>query len=369
MGHVMAYEGLGPFFGGPVPDLASGTGIVTARRAPRSWVSGLVMSGFEAIKVFSLLERIQSQLGALDYRSVDPGELLAPPPPTNHELLVLPLRHQDGYAAAGWLAELRRRGVHAPALLVMLGEPAGCALPYAELGAVDMVALDGSDFELWRSLKLLERSHRRERELRELREELEAAHAELREELEAAHSEIHRRREEVGYLTFSLATHEIDEELSGDRGEERARVYVRKRIERSERFGTPLTCFRICVDDLSRIKEEHGAGFAAFVLVQVAYRLKRTLRPSDFLWRYGENGFLLLSSGATDADVTSQARRLIAAVAEGTLEDRGSKIAPSISIGASRHRPEMSTPSELIDSAQLALGTARHRGEGQFVLI
>ena len=74
---------------------------------------------------------------------------------------------------------------------------------------------------------------------------------------------------------------EIDEELLGDRMEEKAIQQVRQLVQRSERFNTPLTAYMIGIDGMEEIRKLYGSAFAAFLLVQVAYRLKRTLRSSD----------------------------------------------------------------------------------------
>ena len=117
---------------------------------------------------------------------------------------------------------------------------------------------------------------------------------------------------------------------------------------------------------MSRIKQLCGASFAAFVLVQVAFRLKRALRGSDFLWRHGEDSFLLLTDTASEQAISSLSKRLIAAVCSEPLEEAGHTVSPSISIGAARCRSEMTSSSELIDVAVTALGTARRKGQGQF---
>ncbi len=322
--------------------------------APSRWLNGLVFSGFTAAEAVPLAGRIQGLCGSLACRDVAAAELVQALP-AGDELLVLPLR-ENAEKMVAFLYKLRQRGLTSPALLVIPGSVPGLNLPLERLGATDVVALArASEFELWRSLKMLMSLQRRELEISRLSGELQAAARELK-----------RRHEEVGYLTYSLAAREIDDELFGDRVDEKARANVQKRIDRSERFGTPLTCFLIGIDDMDKIKQLCGASFAAFVLVQVAFRLKRALRGSDFLWRHGEDGFLLLTDTTSEQAISSLSGRLIAAVCSEALEEGEHTVSPSVSIGAARCRSEMASSSELIDAAVTALGTARIKGKGEF---
>ncbi len=314
----------------------------------------MVFSGFTAAEAVPLAGRIQGLCGPLVCRDVTAAEL-ARDSPAADELLVLPLRENAAKMVA-FLYKLRQRGLRSPALLVIPGAMPSVDLPIERLGAVDVLALaSASEFELWRSMKVLMSLQRRELELSKLRGELQAVRRELT-----------RRHEEVGYLTYSLAAREIDDELFGDRVEEKALAAVQKRIDRSERYGTPLTCLLIGIDDMDKIKQLCGASFAAFVLVQVAFRLKRTLRGTDFLWRHGEDGFLLLTDAASVGAISSLSRRLISTVSSEPLEEGGHTVSPSISVGAARCRTEMASSSELIDVAVTALGAARQKGKGEF---
>ena len=331
--------------------------VVPPPRVP-CWVKGLAFCNFAASEVLNLAERLQRFLGPLACRAASPEQLFTHAPLRQGELLLLPLRHTADQTLV-WLYELRQKGVHSPVLFVRYGMDFLPSLPLESLGAVDFISFeDASDFELWRSLGLLKRSFEREMAL-----------LELSGELESAQSELMRRRDEVGYLTFSLAGREIDEELTGDRLEERSLAEVRKKIRRSERFGTPLTGLLVGIDEMDRIKKVCGSGFAAFVLVQVAYRLKQALRGDDLLVRFGEHEFLLLSQESSDQAVHSHARRINTAVTSAPLESMGHSIRASISIGAARYRTDMTTTSELLDVVKMALGTAQRRGKGKFILV
>ena len=147
----------------------------TVTEEPRRWLKGLVFCAFTSAEALPLAKRIRKCVGPLKGRGVSPEQLLGNAPPADDELLILPLR-QDAGKVLAWLRELRRRGVTAPALLVLGSSLAAAEEPVEGLGAVDFLSLDEvSDFALWRSLKLLERAHQREREVVELARKLRPA--------------------------------------------------------------------------------------------------------------------------------------------------------------------------------------------------
>jgi diguanylate cyclase (GGDEF)-like protein len=140
---------------------------------------------------------------------------------------------------------------------------------------------------------------------------------------------------------------------------------VDEAVRIARRYQTPVACVLIGIDHLDLFHERFGLGFTDFVLVQVAHRLRRAIRSTDVLSRYGRDEFFLLSPFTTGPGAVTLARRLRLAVAGQQIDYQRHSTRPTLSVGIASYRPEMSGASELIQTAAEALAQARERGGQQ----
>jgi diguanylate cyclase (GGDEF)-like protein len=118
------------------------------------------------------------------------------------------------------------------------------------------------------------------------------------------------------------------------------------------------------LDHLKVVNDGLGHQAGDEVLVEVARRMRRCVRPSDLVARLGGDEFVIVTDGAGDA-LEELAWRLIAAVAVPmTLRD-GTKFTPSVSVGIAHGRPG-SDQSSLLRDADAALFRAKELGRGRF---
>jgi diguanylate cyclase (GGDEF)-like protein len=121
-----------------------------------------------------------------------------------------------------------------------------------------------------------------------------------------------------------------------------------------------------CACDLDHFKVVNdGLGHHAGdeVLVEVARRLRRCVRPSDLVARVGGDEFVIVMDGAGD-ELDDLARRLIAAVAQPMTLIGGTKLTPSLSIGIAHCTPG-TDHSSLLRDADAALFRAKELGRGR----
>lgn len=169
----------------------------------------------------------------------------------------------------------------------------------------------------------------------------------------------------IDQLSHSLAMQQVDDTL--DDAQSRRNVVVRlgESVRRSERFGVPLFCLMIGIDHPQTLRAVHGAVSYGFLLVQIAQRLRLTLRQNDVMMRYDEEGFVLIPEAKSLVQVRSLAERLIKTICGEPLEMGSQQLEPSISISMLQYQPEIGGANELIRLAHQTLTEAQTRGEKQ----
>ncbi len=158
------------------------------------------------------------------------------------------------------------------------------------------------------------------------------------------------------------------------------RRYIEQRMQeeigRAQRDRSALSCLFIDIDHFKRVNDKFGHQSGDDVLREVATRIKKELRLSDSLGRYGGEEFIVLLTQATLRDAERIAERIRASVAQQAIEIAGADEAlqVTVSIGAaSQTPPDRSMPADqarqkLIASADEALYRAKEGGRNRVML-
>ena len=123
-------------------------------------------------------------------------------------------------------------------------------------------------------------------------------------------------------------------------------------------IGAPVSLIMCDLDHFKRVNDEHGHDVGDVVLREVAYRMRRTLRVFDMVYRLGGEEFLVLLPGQTEEQSM--------VVAERMLEDMRSEpvggLPITMSAGVATLPPEAVDFDELLKAADLALYAAKRAG-------
>ena len=120
------------------------------------------------------------------------------------------------------------------------------------------------------------------------------------------------------------------------------------------------------VDRLKRVNEGIGHDAGDLLLREIGVRLLSRLQPGDTLARLGSDEFVMLLTGAEDADdINACAQMLIELVAQ-PFQLAGHELTVTASIGIALYPVDGATPGELIKNADSALAYVKEAGSNSF---
>jgi diguanylate cyclase (GGDEF)-like protein len=137
-------------------------------------------------------------------------------------------------------------------------------------------------------------------------------------------------------------------------------------MRQAEHNKLPLSLMFLDLDHFKAINDRHGHAIGDRCLVMVGNILRRHVRASDLIVRYGGEEFVLALEGAGRERGIAAAEGLRAAVEEGVREIDGCAVGLSVSIGLTDHRPG-DRVEDLLARADAVLYRAKREGRNRVV--
>jgi diguanylate cyclase (GGDEF)-like protein/PAS domain S-box-containing protein len=112
-------------------------------------------------------------------------------------------------------------------------------------------------------------------------------------------------------------------------------------LDRSNRYGQPLTLLLLDLDDFKRFNDTYGHVEGDQVLRRLGQVVKRCLRETDFAYRYGGEEFTILLPMTTSTDGAVTAERIRTEFKKETFSPApGQEVHKTVSIGLAQYIPQ-----------------------------
>jgi diguanylate cyclase (GGDEF)-like protein/PAS domain S-box-containing protein len=139
----------------------------------------------------------------------------------------------------------------------------------------------------------------------------------------------------------------------------------------AERFtpgGSGLACLFLDLDNFKVVNDSLGHAAGDELLVEIAGRLRSTVRPGDLVARFGGDEFVVVCEGVEEADAVTLAERIGAALAE-PVRLGGVDVRPHASVGVTVQTDEHTAAEELIRDCDIAMYQAKAGGKGRITVL
>jgi len=140
-------------------------------------------------------------------------------------------------------------------------------------------------------------------------------------------------------------------------------------IARADRQATSVATMFIDLDDFKEINDRLGHEAGDRALIEVATRLRQSVRTGDTIARFGGDEFGLILEGVIVLDeVVRAAERIISTLSIPHIVD-GATVSLSVSVGIAVTGDADTAPTRFLRDADVALYRAKATGKGRYILL
>ncbi len=141
-------------------------------------------------------------------------------------------------------------------------------------------------------------------------------------------------------------------------------------IETAKRYSASFSLILIDIDFFKKFNDKFGHQSGDAVLKQVAQTLKKNVRSTDIVCRYGGEEMSIILSNTKKEEAIMTAQKICNAMSERIFDlANNQKEHVTISLGVSSFPQDGSTPQELIENADKGLYKAKENGRNQVGVI
>ncbi len=138
-------------------------------------------------------------------------------------------------------------------------------------------------------------------------------------------------------------------------------------VKTGRNLGKPLSLLMIDIDHFKQVNDTYGHLDGDLVLSQLSALLKKYVRISDIIFRYGGEEFTVILPDTSENDAAILAKRLCKSVEENTFYLKKKRIRLTVTVGISELTNEIYTPKMMIETADSALYWGKENGRNRVI--
>lgn len=195
--------------------------------------------------------------------------------------------------------------------------------------------------------------------------------SEANSKLEYALKELQLSRDKIEEQNLELQKHASIDPLTGCINRRSFFAQAEPLFQKALADGEPLHCIMADIDHFKAFNDKYGHSVGDAVIQQVSGAMRRSLRGTDLLCRYGGEEFciLLVGPGPHGTEFGERMRDTIETEAgPGVRAIDGLRVTSSFGVAVLDKCNRPATLAELIDQADKALYDAKHSGRNRVVL-
>jgi diguanylate cyclase (GGDEF)-like protein len=142
-------------------------------------------------------------------------------------------------------------------------------------------------------------------------------------------------------------------------------------VRRARRYHTPFAIMLVDMDNFKQVNDQYGHLEGDYVLVQVADLIRRTVRETELIARYGGDEFAILLLETNLQGARAAGQRLLQAMQTAAFTTTGGEPIANltISIGLTAYPDSSPQPAEILQKAIDALKTAKKTGRNRLEVV
>jgi diguanylate cyclase (GGDEF)-like protein len=138
-----------------------------------------------------------------------------------------------------------------------------------------------------------------------------------------------------------------------------------REISNLQRTGIEVVVMLVDIDDFKRVNETFGHAVGDVALMEVARKLKASIRETDYLGRLGGDEFLLLLPRTNEREVVHVAERTRVAIATTAIHHNTGTLNLTASIGTMMLSPDTPSLDEVVAHAHQLLRRSKREGKNR----
>jgi diguanylate cyclase (GGDEF)-like protein len=180
-----------------------------------------------------------------------------------------------------------------------------------------------------------------------------------------------READELRHTATDLARASIIDALTQVNNRRQFDSEVLSRFEQAKSFNGCVAVVMVDADKFKNLNDSFGHQVGDAVLIEIARRLKETVKDAGVVCRYGGEEFAVILAGADRKQAAMRAEQLRLAIASYSVDVKylqcGMEAVPvTVSLGVAVYEPSaasrITSPQLLVQAADKALYAAKHAG-------